>query len=61
MPVSLVTTYAFVNPVVAVSLGWLILDESVTVALLVGGVLAVIGVAMVVRSERREPIEGETA
>ena len=60
-PVSLVTTYAFVNPVVAVSLGWLILDESVTVALLVGGVLAVIGVAMVVRSERREPIEGETA
>ena len=59
-PVSLVTTYAFVNPVVAVALGWLILGESVTPALLLGGALAVVGVAMVVRSERQEPIEGET-
>jgi drug/metabolite transporter (DMT)-like permease len=60
-PVSLVTTYAYVNPVVAVTLGWLILGESVTPALLVGGTFAVVGVALVIRSEgRQEPIEGET-
>jgi len=58
-PVSLVTTYAFVNPVVAVFLGWLILSEPVTTAILIGGGLAVVGVAMVVRGERQEPVEGE--
>jgi drug/metabolite transporter (DMT)-like permease len=49
---SLVTTYAYVNPVVAVFLGWLILSEPVTLAVLVGGSLAVLGVALVVRAER---------
>jgi drug/metabolite transporter (DMT)-like permease len=59
-PVSLVTTYAYVNPVVAVTLGWLILGESITPALLLGGALAVFGVALVIRSEgTKEPIEGE--
>ena len=52
-PVSLVTTYAYVNPIVAVILGWLILSEPVTTAILVGGALAVLGVALVVRAERR--------
>ena len=51
-PVSLVTTYAYVNPVVAVALGWLILSEPVTSAIVAGGVLAVVGVAMVVQGER---------
>jgi drug/metabolite transporter (DMT)-like permease len=49
---SLVTTYAYVNPVVAVFLGWLILSEPVTMPVVVGGSLAVLGVAMVVRAER---------
>ena len=31
-PISLVATYAYVNPVVAVFLGWLILSEAVTLA-----------------------------
>jgi drug/metabolite transporter (DMT)-like permease len=51
-PVSLTTTYAYVNPVVAVFLGWLILAEPVTAAVVGGGVLAVSGVALVVRAER---------
>jgi drug/metabolite transporter (DMT)-like permease len=47
--------------VVAVTLGWLILGESITPALLIGGTFAVVGVALVIRSEgRQEPIEGET-
>ena len=36
-PLSLVSTYAYVNPVVAVLLGWWILGEPLTVGLLVGG------------------------
>jgi drug/metabolite transporter (DMT)-like permease len=52
-PISLVATYAYVNPVVAVFLGWIILSEPVTVAILLGGAVAVVGVAVVVASERR--------
>jgi drug/metabolite transporter (DMT)-like permease len=54
-PSSLVTTYAYVNPVVAVFLGWLILSEPVTLPVVVGGSLAVFGVALVVRGERPSP------
>jgi drug/metabolite transporter (DMT)-like permease len=54
-PVSLVTTYAYVNPVVAVLLGWLVLSEPVTGAMVTGGTLAVLGVAMVVQGERPRP------
>ena len=48
---SLAATYAYVNPLVAVCLGWLILAEPVTVPTLVGGVITVLAVAVVVRSE----------
>jgi drug/metabolite transporter (DMT)-like permease len=54
-PLSLVATYAYVNPVVAVLLGWALLSEPVTAAILAGGSLAVLGVAMVVRAERPTP------
>ena len=52
-PLQLVSTYAYVNPVVAVLLGWWLLDEQVTAAVLVGGAVALAGVAVVVSSERR--------
>jgi drug/metabolite transporter (DMT)-like permease len=51
-PLSLVSTYAYVNPVVAVFLGWLLLSEQVTVAIVAGGGLAIAGVFLVIRSER---------
>ncbi|MBD0293447.1 MAG: EamA family transporter [Jiangellaceae bacterium] len=51
-PLSLVGTYAYVNPVVAVVLGWLILAEPITAVVLGGGLLVVLGVAVVVGSER---------
>ncbi len=59
-PISLVATYAYVNPIVAVFLGWLILSEPVTLAIVLGGAVAVVGVAIVVAAERhsgtlREP------
>jgi drug/metabolite transporter (DMT)-like permease len=52
-PISLVGTYAYVNPAVAVFLGWLILSESLTWQILVGGAVIIVGVALVVTSERR--------
>jgi drug/metabolite transporter (DMT)-like permease len=51
-PLSLVGTYAYVNPVVAVFLGWLILNEPLTGVVIAGGLLVVLGVALVVRGER---------
>ena len=58
-PLSLVGTYAYVNPVVAVFLGWLILNEPVTGVVVAGGLLVVLGVAFVVRGERPRPAEPE--
>jgi drug/metabolite transporter (DMT)-like permease len=55
-PISLVATYAYVNPVVAVALGALILDEPITGAVLVGGAVIVAAVAIVISVERvRKP------
>lgn len=45
---STVATYAYVNPVVAVALGWLVLDEAVTGRMLVAGGIIVAAVALIV-------------
>jgi drug/metabolite transporter (DMT)-like permease len=50
-PISQVSTYAYVNPVVAVTLGVLVLGESVTVTTVVGGTIIVLAVALVIRAE----------
>jgi drug/metabolite transporter (DMT)-like permease len=52
-PISLVATYAYVNPVIAVLLGWLVLGETLDVTTLVGGSIVVGAVAVVITSERR--------
>ncbi|GAA5058032.1 drug/metabolite transporter (DMT)-like permease [Thermocatellispora tengchongensis] len=55
-PISLVSTYAYVNPVVAVILGALIVNEQVTAQMAAAGLIIVIGVALVVSTEgRRRP------
>jgi drug/metabolite transporter (DMT)-like permease len=48
--ISTVATYAFVNPVIAVFLGWLILSEEITSFVVVGTAVIVASVAFVVRS-----------
>ena len=50
-PISTVATYAYVNPVVAVVLGWLVLSEELTLAMLAGAAAIVVSVAFVVRQE----------
>jgi drug/metabolite transporter (DMT)-like permease len=50
-PISRVATYAYVNPVVAIVLGWLVLDEVITPITLIGASVIVVSVALVVRIE----------
>jgi drug/metabolite transporter (DMT)-like permease len=52
-PLSKVATYAYVNPVVAIALGWAILDEAVTSITFAGAAVIVASVAAVVRTEAR--------
>jgi drug/metabolite transporter (DMT)-like permease len=52
-PISLVATYAYVNPVVAEFLGWLTLGDPITVLLVTGAALIVVAVAFVIRQETR--------
>jgi drug/metabolite transporter (DMT)-like permease len=49
-PISRVSTYAYVNPIVAVALGWLLLDEEVTTQMVVAGAAVLVSVAVILRS-----------
>lgn len=49
LPIHIAMTYAYVNPVFALFLGWFILDEPITVWTLLGTALVVIGVMGVFR------------
>jgi drug/metabolite transporter (DMT)-like permease len=53
LPVHIVTTYAYVNPVIAVLLGWLIIDEPITRWTVAGSILVILGVAGVFHETRR--------
>jgi drug/metabolite transporter (DMT)-like permease len=56
--VSKVATYAYVNPVIAIFLGWIVLGETVTTTTLLGAAIIVASVAVVVRVEsRRRAVE----
>jgi len=50
-PISKVATYAYVNPVIAIFLGWSILSEKITTTMLVGAFVIVCSVAATVRRE----------
>lgn len=50
-----VATYAYVNPVVAVLLGWLILDEPITTRTLVASAIIVTAVAIITTEKSRSP------
>jgi drug/metabolite transporter (DMT)-like permease len=52
-PIGQVSTYAYVNPVVAIALGAIVLDESITVRIVAGALLILVAVAIVIRRESR--------
>jgi drug/metabolite transporter (DMT)-like permease len=49
---SVVSTYAYVNPVIAVFLGWLILNETFSAGMLWGAAVVVAGVVIITLPER---------
>jgi drug/metabolite transporter (DMT)-like permease len=55
LPASTVSTYAYVNPVVAVALGALILHEPVSAGLLGGATLILFAVVLTTRRRRAKP------
>jgi drug/metabolite transporter (DMT)-like permease len=59
-PTSLVATYAYVNPVIAVALGAIFLGEEITAQMLVAGAVIIGSVALIVRKsgEALEPGRG---
>ncbi len=53
LPVHVVATYAYVNPVIALLLGWLILGERITSWTIAGSILVLLGVAGVFHEQRQ--------
>lgn len=53
LPASTVSTYALVNPIVAVLLGWAILHEQVTGQMLVAMLVTLVGVGLIVLARAR--------
>src|SRR5207248_169886 len=54
-PIQRVATYAYVNPVVAIGLGALVLHESITWTIALGAAIVLASVAIVVRRESIPP------
>ncbi len=50
-----VSTYAYVNPIVAVFLGWLIAHEAVGPRMFVAAAIIIIGVAIITASKNKKP------
>ena len=59
VPTSKVSTYAYVNPVVAVFLGWLILHERVDRFILTGSAIVVLSVILVTSAKVKEKTVAE--
>jgi drug/metabolite transporter (DMT)-like permease len=52
-PALIATTYTYITPAIALFLGWLILDEAVTLVVFVSAAVICLGVAMIVIGESR--------
>jgi drug/metabolite transporter (DMT)-like permease len=50
---TLVSTYTFVNPVIAVALGWAFLDETLTIWMLAGAIMIIVSVSGLLLTGRR--------
>ena len=59
-PISKVATYAYVNPVIAIFLGWLVLSEEITPFVIAGAAVIVSSVAFIINKES-QPANEEIA
>ncbi|NOX66288.1 MAG: EamA family transporter [Chlorobi bacterium] len=49
LPISFVSTYAYINPVIALFVGWFFLDEILTIQIIIGALIILVGVYLVNR------------
>ena len=62
LPVSFVTTYAYINPIIALFLGWLVLNEELNLLIGISAAIILIGVALVrLGSQQKKPLIVDTA
>ncbi len=59
LPVSFVSTYTYINPVIALFLGWLILDESLNLRIMVAALIILAGVSIVRYGVRKNRLKAE--
>ena len=59
VPTSKVSTYAYVNPVIAVFLGWLILHEHIDRFIFIGSVIVVLSVVLVTSAKVNKTVVGD--
>jgi len=56
LPLSLVSTYAYINPIIALFLGWLILDERLDMIIIISAIIIIVGVLLVKQGSKIENI-----
>ncbi|MCL6600850.1 MAG: DMT family transporter, partial [Alicyclobacillus macrosporangiidus] len=61
LPASVVLTYAYVNPVIALFLGWALLGEPLGIWNLMGAALILLSVAGVFRANRKSSTPRQSA
>jgi drug/metabolite transporter (DMT)-like permease len=60
VPASRVATYAYVNPVIAMILGWSLAGEHFTMQMLVAALVIVVAVFLIITNQTKRPLRAET-
>lgn len=56
LPLSLVSTYAYINPVIALFLGWLVLGEILNLTIIIAAAVIIIGVIIVKTGAKKQKL-----
>lgn len=54
LPLSLAATYAYINPVIALILGWLVLNETLDMNIIIAAVVIILGVVIVKKGAKKQ-------
>ncbi len=57
LPLSLVSTYAYINPVIALFLGWLVLAEKLTLPIIIAAAVIIAGVIIVKQGAKKQRLQ----
>lgn len=56
LPISFVSTYAYINPIIALFLGWLVLDEKISILLVYSTVIIIAGIWLIKKGSIRKSV-----